>query len=109
MVTRYLAPLAVIGLGLSLVCADQTKPAPAKADSAAVAKLVAQLGSDRFEDREAACEALDALGPIALKALHSALANGDLETRRRAKPPEPGCRICLARSSPRARLARTER
>jgi Uncharacterized iron-regulated protein len=84
MVTRYLAAFAVIGLGLSLVCADQTKPAPAKADSAAVAKLVAQLGSDRYEDREAAVEALDALGPIALEALRSALANGDLETRRRA-------------------------
>jgi hypothetical protein len=41
MVTRFLAPLAVVGLGLCLAYAQPAKPAPAKADPAAVAKLVA--------------------------------------------------------------------
>jgi hypothetical protein len=84
MVTRFLAPLAVVGLGLGLAWSQQTKPAPAKADSAAVAKLVAQLGSDRYEDREAAFKALDALGPTALEELRTALTGRDEETRRRA-------------------------
>src|SRR6266851_8588337 len=82
MVTRFLAPLALVGLGLAW--SEQSQSAPAKTDPAAVSGLVAKLGSDRYEVREAACEALDALGPIALEALRSALANGDLETRRRA-------------------------
>ncbi len=84
MVKRFLAPLAVIGLGLCLAYAEQTKPAPAKTGPAAVAKLVAQLGSDRYEDREAAFKALDALGPTALEELRTALTGRDEETRRRA-------------------------
>jgi hypothetical protein len=84
MVKRFLAPLAVVGLGLCLAHAEQAKPAPAKVDPAAVAKLVAQLGSDRYEDREAAFKALDALGPTALEALRAALTGRDEETRRRA-------------------------
>jgi hypothetical protein len=84
MLTRFLAPLALVGLGLGLGYAEQTKPAPAKTDPAAVAKLVAQLGSDRYEDREAAFKALDALGPTALEELRTALTGRDEETRRRA-------------------------
>jgi hypothetical protein len=84
MVKRFLAPLAVIALGLCLGYAEETKPAPAKTDPAAVAKLVDQLGSDRYEDREAAFKALDALGPTALEALRTALTGRDEETRRRA-------------------------
>jgi hypothetical protein len=84
MVKRFLAPLVVVGLGLCLAYAEQAKPAPAKADPAAVAKLVAQLGSDRYDDRETAFKALDALGPTALEELRTALTGRDEETRRRA-------------------------
>jgi hypothetical protein len=84
MVKRFLAPLALVGLSLCLAYAEQTKPAPTKADPAAVAKLVAQLGSDCYEDREAAFKALDALGPTALEGLRTALTGRDEETRRRA-------------------------
>jgi hypothetical protein len=84
MVKRFLAPLAVVGLGLCLVGAEQARPSPAKADLAAVAKLVTQLGSECYEDREAASKALDALGPAALGALRMALTGRDEETRHRA-------------------------
>jgi len=84
MVKRFLAPLAVIALGLCLAYAEETKPAPAKTDPAAVAKLLDQLGSDRYEDREAAFKALDALGPTALEGLRTAPKGRDEETRRRA-------------------------
>jgi hypothetical protein len=62
MVKRFLAPLAVVGLGLCLAYAEQPKPTPSKADPAAVTKLVNQLNSERYEDREAASKELDALG-----------------------------------------------
>jgi len=84
MVKRFLASLAVVGLGLCVAYAEQPKPIPPKTDPAAVAKLVDQLGSDRYEDREAAFKALDALGPTALEALRTALTGRDEETRRRA-------------------------
>jgi hypothetical protein len=84
MISRLVAALAIVGLGLSLTFADETKPAPAKPDPVALAKLVARLGSERFEDREAACDALDALGPSAMEALRKALTSADLETHRRA-------------------------
>jgi hypothetical protein len=84
MVKHFAAVLAVVGLGWGPSCAEEAKPAPVKPDAAAVAKLVAQLGSDRYEDREAASQALDALGPLALDALHKALAGSNPETRKRA-------------------------
>src|SRR5262249_41862774 len=47
-------------------------------------RLVEQLGSDTFADREKAAQALQEIGPPALPALRNALANRDAETRRRA-------------------------
>jgi hypothetical protein len=84
MVKRLLTPLAVVGLGLCVASAESATPTPAKTDPAVVAKLVAQLGSERYEDREAAFKELDALGPIALEALRTAVTSRDEETRRRA-------------------------
>jgi hypothetical protein len=49
-----------------------------------VVALVAQLGSTRYADREAATQALDALGPAALEPLRKALQSRDAEVRRRA-------------------------
>jgi hypothetical protein len=84
MVKRFLTPLAVVGLGLCLAYAEPAKPSPDKTDPTVVAKLVAQLGSDRYEDREAAFKELDAVGPNALEALRTAVTGRDEETRRRA-------------------------
>jgi hypothetical protein len=84
MLPRFVALLAVFGLGSWVVIADEAKPPPPKPEAVSLAKLVAQLGSERFDDREAACKALDGVGPTALEALRKAAASSDLETRRRA-------------------------
>jgi hypothetical protein len=84
MVKHVLAAVLLAGLGLSLAGADQKQPDAPKADPAAVTKLVGQLGSNRYDEREAACQALEALGPAALDGLRKAVASRDEETRRRA-------------------------
>lgn len=50
-----------------------------------VATLIAQLGSARYADRQAAAEALEQLGPRAVPALRAARAAGDAEIRDRAR------------------------
>jgi hypothetical protein len=55
-----------------------------QADAECVAALIQQLGSPRFDEREAATRALDALGPAALEPLRKALPSQDAEVRRRA-------------------------
>lgn len=49
-----------------------------------IARLVGQLGSARFAERETASRALDAIGEPALNSLKAAVATSDPETRRRA-------------------------
>jgi hypothetical protein len=84
MVKRFLGLCAGVSLGFTLVsAAEEAKPTP-KIDAAAVPRLVGQLGSDRFDDREAAFKELDGLGSSALEALRPALISRDEETRRRA-------------------------
>src|SRR5262245_19607112 len=61
--------------------ADTATPAPA-APSAAQ-KLVDQLGSERYADREAAAAALEKLGPDALPALLAATGSDNPEVRER--------------------------
>src|SRR6516162_6689079 len=61
-----------------------TPAGPARADgpdAARIERLVRQLGSAKFEEREAATKALDAAGEIALPALKKALQSDDLELR----------------------------
>jgi hypothetical protein len=71
-------------LPLSLLSAE---PQPAKqADPASVRRLIAQLGSSQFTEREAATKALEALGPAVLEALREAARSDDAEIRRRARP-----------------------
>jgi hypothetical protein len=84
MIQRLAAVFAVFGLGICLTYAEEAKPAPTKPDPAQLARLVAQLGSDRYEEREAASEALDALGATALDSLRIALKSPSPETRKRA-------------------------
>jgi RNA polymerase sigma factor (sigma-70 family) len=54
-------------------------------DAERIAKLIDQLGSDRFAEREAASRELDRLGAAALGALRKAIQSSDPETRRRAE------------------------
>jgi hypothetical protein len=82
MIQRLAAVFAVVGLGMCLTYAEEAKPA--KPDPAHVARLVAQLSSERYEEREAASEALDAIGPLALDSLRGALKSPSPETRKRA-------------------------
>src|SRR5262245_58392383 len=49
-----------------------------------LARLIGQLGSQRFQEREDSTRALDQLGPDALQALQKATRNEDAEIRRRA-------------------------
>lgn len=78
----------VIGLGvalmmaLSLVRADEPRADDA-AEIARIGKLIDQLGSDSFADREQARRDLEAIGVPALKGLRRAETKGDLETARR--------------------------
>lgn len=72
-----------------LACALMV-PTLSQADSSSstnaekVARWIAQLGSKKFAEREAAASALDSLGESALKALREARASADLEVSRRA-------------------------
>jgi hypothetical protein len=68
----------IVVLALLLVSAAP----PGKGD---VGRLVRQLGSDDFEEREAASTALQRRGEAALPALRKALASDDLEVRKRAR------------------------
>jgi hypothetical protein len=57
----------------------------APAQPPAVPGLIAQLGSPRFKEREAATQALDRLGPAALESLRRAAQQPDPEIRHRAE------------------------
>ena len=56
-----------------------------KPDADKIAKLVAQLGSDNFDEREKASADLEAAGDSAFDALHVALKSTDEEVRKRAE------------------------
>jgi WD40 repeat protein len=75
--------LAASGDRATAFLGQQLKPVPA-ADGARVRKLIADLGTDDFEKREAASAALLPLGPAFEPELRRALASDDVETRRRA-------------------------
>ncbi len=80
--TRYW--LLALGLGLGVLMAAPAADAP-KADAEHIAKLVKQLGSDSFEDREKAAKELETLGTAALPALRTAAKADDAEVRMRAQ------------------------
>jgi hypothetical protein len=80
--------LLMVGAGLlSIVClaiAQAGEGPGGGSDEARIAKLVAQLGSDRFLEREQARKEIETIGAPALVALRRAAHTGDLETSRRA-------------------------
>jgi len=59
--------------------------APNAKDATALSKLIGQLGSDRFVDREKAARELDRIGAPALDALRRATKSEDPECKRRAE------------------------
>src|SRR5262245_50123532 len=76
-----LLPLAVLAVALTDVCRAEEQ----KADADQIARLVTQLGSTRYADREEATRALGVLGAAALDALRQAAVGKDAEVRRRAQ------------------------
>jgi hypothetical protein len=75
--------LALLGLGIGLAVSVD-RPASADDDADRIAKLVKQLGSTRFAERDRAKRELEALGATALDALRQAARSKDPETSRRA-------------------------
>lgn len=76
-----------IALLLGLMLGQHGWPAePDSSEAAArIARLIRQLGSDDFENREAASKALEKIGVPALKPLEEALQSTDAEVRRRVE------------------------
>ena len=72
--------LLLAALGLSCPRA----PAAGKVATDPIPHLIAQLGSHKFVEREAATQALEALGAVALQPLQQAAHDEDAEVRRRA-------------------------
>ena len=80
--TIVLLLAAAPGCFLSLA---QGAESAGKADAARIARLIEQLGSERFSEREAAVGTLDQIGPAALDQLRKAVDGKDLEIARRAQ------------------------
>jgi hypothetical protein len=79
---RNLLPALLLGFGLLGLMA---LPAPAEtADAKKIAKLIEDLGSETFTDRQKATIALDTIGEPALEALRKAAKSSDAEVRKRA-------------------------
>jgi hypothetical protein len=92
-----LLAVALAGTGTGVLAyhtaTDQPGPAagaqpnqpPATADAARIARLVEQLGSDVFAERQKATKELEEIGAPALDALRQAAQGGDPERRKRAE------------------------
>jgi hypothetical protein len=82
-IKRFVTAGVVLAVSL---CALGLADEPAKsADPARIAKLIEQLGSAKFSEREAASKELEEIGVPALEALQKAAKSSDLETRKRAQ------------------------
>src|SRR5690242_5501705 len=68
-----------------VVCLGAVSAAAGPEDGAAIERLVRQLGSDSFAEREAAGKRLAELGAAAEPHLRRALTSGDAEVARRAR------------------------
>src|SRR5262245_34858558 len=78
---RGIGVVLLVSVGVAgLLCGDPSKDASAEK----IAALVRQLGSESFNEREAAGKALEAVGERALPALRLAVGSPDPEVRRRA-------------------------
>lgn len=73
--------IALIAFGLAWPASADTQPA----DAERVARLIAQLGSSQFAEREEATKSLEGIGAPALDDLRKATQSKDAEVRRRAE------------------------
>jgi hypothetical protein len=83
---RNILPAVMLGVGLVGLTVGRAPAVQAEgADAAKIARLIEQLGSDTFAERQKATEALDAIGEPALEALRKAAKSTDAEVRKRAQ------------------------
>ena len=78
---NLLLTVAILGMGSLLIL---PLPAADTATPAEIKKLVDQLGSSEFEEREEASKKLDAIGVPALELLRKAVTSDDAEVKQRA-------------------------
>src|SRR5438552_9086943 len=83
MVRRFALSLVLLGVAGAMTARSQ--PAKPTVDAEQIVRLVAQLGSPQFADREKANESLTEVGRPALAALERARQGSDPEVRRRAE------------------------
>jgi hypothetical protein len=84
--TTLRAACTVALAGLFLVSARATDPVKAAPpDATGIDRLIQQLGSPDFAEREAASKHLDAIGEPALERLQKAILSKDAELSRRAQ------------------------
>jgi hypothetical protein len=81
---RCLLLALLLGLGFAVLTQMRQTASANNNDEERVNKLVQQLGSSKFSDRDKAKRELESLGMKALEGLRKAAKNGDLETSRRA-------------------------
>jgi len=82
--SRYWPLVLLLGLALAML-AITPAPADDKPNAAKIQKLIDQMGSDTYEEREAAAKALGAIGEPALELLRKAVQYGEPEVRKRAE------------------------
>jgi len=70
-------------VGILALLRPEVQGAGPAEQKATVSRLIAQLGSERFSEREEACRQLEALAEVALPMLRQARPHPDLEVRRR--------------------------
>jgi formylglycine-generating enzyme required for sulfatase activity len=81
-----MSKLLFVCLAFGVAVASWSAGPAADADAARIDRLIQQLGSDKFTDREEAAKSLEALGGRALEALRkAATGSADAEVRRRAR------------------------
>src|SRR6516162_9138639 len=81
---RFLLLVLLAGLAIALA-ASLPMPAGETADAGKINKLIEQMGSGTFAEREKATRELDAIGVPALEALRKAATSEDAEIKRRAQ------------------------
>ncbi len=82
--SRYLLLALLIGLGVALL-GSLPSPAGETVSGEKIDKLIEQMGSGTFAERQKASKELDAIGAPALKALRKAAKSEDAEIRKRAE------------------------
>src|SRR6185437_12792105 len=82
--SRFLLLALLMGLGLTL-SGSLPSPAGEAVNAEKIDKLIEQMGSGTFAEREKATKQLDAIGVPALAALRKAVKSDDAEVRKRAE------------------------